>query len=287
MTTADSLRDDEKGLGAPAVLPDHPSRASFEAKHPNGDEVPGMIRLAFFRLWCDGWDAALAAPIPPDAPELSMSMFANRQDYETARLAEAVQRPAGEDRADAERYRWLRAQKYIDIGMAWFVPMHEKEELTPEAMDAAIDTQLHAAGGRTPPGAIPGTYIEETQRSSHADGSDDKETVGAPQAVEALIEALQACVDEIQYLRRFAKAGGMPVGHWLKLQATQEAAGRALASSRIPPKPLTDEEIDEIIVARIYDGDWDAIYQEDWIKEVGRPLARAIESALRTPPKGG
>jgi hypothetical protein len=59
----------------------------------------------------------------------------------------SAERPeaADADRADAARYRWLRAQKYIDIGMAWFVPMHEAEELTPEAMDAAIDAQLGAA----------------------------------------------------------------------------------------------------------------------------------------------
>lgn len=63
-----------KGLGAPAVLPEHPARASFEAKHPNGDEVPSMIRKAFFGLWCDGWDAARAevragaVPVDPQQP---------------------------------------------------------------------------------------------------------------------------------------------------------------------------------------------------------------------------
>lgn len=57
MSTTDEMR---KGLGPAASLPDHPSRAAFEIKHPSGDEVPAMIRKAFFGLFRDGWDAALA-----------------------------------------------------------------------------------------------------------------------------------------------------------------------------------------------------------------------------------
>lgn len=86
----------------------------------------------------DGWMArAASSPVPQPVGQ----------------EAQAIAAPTGspmEQERDAARYRWLREQPYIDIGMAWFVPMHKEEELTPEAMDVAIDSAMKATPQATP-----------------------------------------------------------------------------------------------------------------------------------------
>lgn len=59
---------------------------------------------------------------------------------EQAALAEALR--------DAARYRWLRAQRNMNIGACWIMPPDVFGIDTPEQLDAAIDQQLAASAGK-------------------------------------------------------------------------------------------------------------------------------------------
>jgi len=46
-----------------------------------------------------------------------------------------------------------------------------------------------------------------------------------------------------------------------------------------PADPLTDEQIQALVLATVYDGDSSTPYRDAWASEIGIPFARAIEAA--------
>jgi hypothetical protein len=62
------------------------------------------------------------------------------EDVVDADFARQLERENMELRADAERYRWLRSAKFLDLAACWVFDQNKIDPInTPEEFDAAID----------------------------------------------------------------------------------------------------------------------------------------------------